>query len=48
MKKEGDRYLNLVEWSEEDGCYVGTCPESCTAASTEATKGPCTPSCAAL
>ncbi len=27
MKKEGDRYLKLVEWSEEDGCYVGTCPE---------------------
>src|SRR5687768_2606570 len=21
-----DRYLKLVEWSEEDGCYVGTCP----------------------
>ena len=24
--KPGDRYLKLVEWSEEDGCYVGTCP----------------------
>jgi predicted HicB family RNase H-like nuclease len=21
-----DRYLKLVEWSDEDGCYVGTCP----------------------
>jgi hypothetical protein len=21
-----DRYLKLVEWSEEDGSYVGTCP----------------------
>jgi len=21
-----DRYLKIVEWSEEDGCYVGTCP----------------------
>jgi predicted RNase H-like HicB family nuclease len=21
-----DRYLKLVEWSEEDGCYVGTSP----------------------
>ena len=21
-----DRYLKLVEWSEEDQCYVGTCP----------------------
>ena len=25
--KESDRYLKLVEWSKEDGCYVGTCPE---------------------
>lgn len=25
MKKK-DRYLKIVEWSEEDGCYVGTCP----------------------
>ena len=24
--KPGDRYLKLVEWSPEDGCYVGTCP----------------------
>ena len=24
--KPGDRYLKIVEWSEEDGCYVGTCP----------------------
>lgn len=20
------RYLKIVEWSDEDGCYVGTCP----------------------
>lgn len=25
MKKK-DKYLKIVEWSEEDGCYVGTCP----------------------
>lgn len=25
--KKSDRYLKIVEWSEEDGCYVGTCPE---------------------
>lgn len=25
--KPSDRYLKLVEWSEEDGCYVGRCPE---------------------
>jgi len=25
MKKR-DRYLKMVEWSEEDQCYVGTCP----------------------
>lgn len=27
MRKESDRYLKIVEWSEEDGCYVDTCPE---------------------
>ena len=24
--KVSDRYLKIVEWSEEDECYVGTCP----------------------
>lgn len=24
--KLSDRYLKLVEWSEEDQCYIGTCP----------------------
>ncbi|MDP2360126.1 MAG: toxin-antitoxin system HicB family antitoxin [bacterium] len=24
--KKSDQYLKLVEWSEEDGCYVGSCP----------------------
>ena len=24
--KMTDRYLKIVEWSEEDQCYVGTCP----------------------
>ncbi|MCK5310998.1 MAG: toxin-antitoxin system HicB family antitoxin [Desulfobacteraceae bacterium] len=24
--KDSDRYLKLVEWSEEDQCYVGSCP----------------------
>lgn len=24
--KKSDKYLKIVEWSEEDGCYVGTCP----------------------
>lgn len=24
--KNSDRYLKIVEWSEEDRCYVGTCP----------------------
>ena len=24
--KKTDKYLKIVEWSEEDGCYVGTCP----------------------
>lgn len=26
MRKKSDRYLKIVEWSEEDQCYVGTCP----------------------
>lgn len=24
--KTSDRYLKIVEWSDEDRCYVGTCP----------------------
>ena len=24
--KESDRYAKLVEWSEEDRCYVGSAP----------------------
>lgn len=24
--KKSDRYLKIVQWSEKDGCYVGTCP----------------------
>ncbi len=24
--KRSDRYLKIVEWSEEDQCYVGSCP----------------------
>ena len=24
--KPSDRYLKIVEWSDEDRCYVGTCP----------------------
>ena len=24
--KPSDRYLKIVEWSEEDNCYVGRCP----------------------
>jgi predicted HicB family RNase H-like nuclease len=24
--KRSDRYLKIVEWSEEDRCYIGTCP----------------------
>lgn len=25
--KPSDRYLKIVEWSKEDHCYIGTCPE---------------------
>ncbi len=24
--KNSDRYLKIVEWSEEDQCYIGSCP----------------------
>ncbi len=24
--RPSDKFLKIVEWSEEDGCYVGTCP----------------------
>jgi predicted RNase H-like HicB family nuclease len=24
--RDSDRYVKVVEWSEEDGCYVGRCP----------------------
>ena len=24
--KDSARYLKIVEWSEEDQCYVGSCP----------------------
>ncbi len=23
----GDRYAKLVEWSDEDQCFIGTCPD---------------------
>lgn len=26
MMKPSDRYVKIVEWSEEDGCYVGSAP----------------------
>ncbi|MFA6220949.1 MAG: hypothetical protein WC647_01405 [Desulfomonilaceae bacterium] len=25
----GDKYLKIVEWSDEDGCFIGSCPELC-------------------
>jgi predicted RNase H-like HicB family nuclease len=24
---KADRYVRLVEWSDEDGCFIGSCPE---------------------
>ena len=23
----GTKFVKLIEWSEEDGCYIGSCPE---------------------
>ena len=25
--RKSDRYLKIVEWSEDDGCFIGSCPE---------------------
>ena len=27
LKKQASRYVKIVEWSDEDGCFVGLCPE---------------------
>lgn len=27
MKRKSAQYLKIVEWSEEDDCFVGRCPE---------------------
>lgn len=24
---EGAKYVKIVEWSEQDGCFIGSCPE---------------------
>jgi predicted RNase H-like HicB family nuclease len=24
---KGDKYVKVVEWSEEDNCFIGSCPE---------------------
>ena len=24
---EGSRYVKVVEWSTEDACFIGSCPE---------------------
>lgn len=24
---KADKYVKLIEWSEEDGCFIGSCPE---------------------
>jgi predicted RNase H-like HicB family nuclease len=24
---KGDKYVKLVEWFDEDGCFIGSCPE---------------------
>ena len=25
--KASDRYVKLVEWSDQDNCFIGSCPE---------------------
>ncbi len=24
---KGDKYVKIVEWSDEDQCFIGSCPE---------------------
>ncbi|MEW6235825.1 MAG: type II toxin-antitoxin system HicB family antitoxin [Candidatus Omnitrophota bacterium] len=24
---QGDKYVKIVEWSDEDRCFIGSCPE---------------------
>ena len=24
---QGDKFVKIVEWSEEDKCFIGSCPE---------------------
>lgn len=24
---QGAKYVKIVEWSDEDGCFIGSCPE---------------------
>ena len=24
---DADKYVKIVEWSESDGCFIGSCPE---------------------
>ena len=24
---EADKYVKIVEWSEDDACFIGSCPE---------------------
>jgi len=24
---KGDRYVKIVEWSDQDSCFIGSCPE---------------------
>ena len=24
---QGDKYVKIVEWSDQDNCFIGSCPE---------------------
>ena len=24
---KGDQYVKIIEWSNDDGCFIGSCPE---------------------
>lgn len=27
LQKQASQYVKIVEWSDEDGCFIGRCPE---------------------
>ena len=37
----GDQYVKLVDWSEDDSCFIGSCPELSYGGATVRMRGVC-------